>query len=135
MADRVVEKAQRLVDGRVVIGRVDVVQIDVVGCQALKTHVEGPPHVQSAGAPIVRALAHFVAALGGKHDAIAAVGQRFTGDPLRFAGRVHVGRIDKVDAQIERLVNDANRIGFGRLRAKHHRAQAQRRDANAGAAK
>ena len=64
----------------------------------------------------------------------AATGQRLADDLLGFAGRVHVGRVDEVDAGIERPVDDPDAIVVIRVahRPEHHRSEAQGTDLDSG---
>jgi hypothetical protein len=64
----------------------------------------------------------------------APSGERLAHDQLGLARRIHVGRVDEVDPGVERAMNDADRLVVVALapRAEHHRAEAQRADANAG---
>jgi hypothetical protein len=50
-----------------------------------------------------------------------------TDDRFRASRVVDIGRIDEIDALIERFIDDAFGRGFVCLFAEHHRAQAERR--------
>jgi hypothetical protein len=69
--------------------------------------------------------------LGGQHHllpAATALGEPapddVLGDALAGLPAVHVGGVEKIDPQFERLVHDGKRIGFTGLRTKVHGAQA-----------
>ena len=55
---------------------------------------------------------------------------------LGLAGRVHVGRVDEVDAGVERPVDDPDAVVVVRVahRPEHHRSEAQRTDLDSGGA-
>jgi hypothetical protein len=66
------------------------------------------------------------------HVVAPAAGQRLADDLLGLAAAIDVGRVDEIDAGVERSVDDpdalvvigvAGRVGS---RSKHHRAEAER---------
>ena len=78
--------------------------------------------------------------LGGEDDLVApaaALGDPpaddLLGDPFAGLPSVHVGRVEEVDAQVERPVHDGVAVVFRGLRAEVHRAEAQPADRQAGA--
>ena len=62
--------------------------------------------------------------------------QRLADDLLRLAARVDVGGVDEVDPRVERVVDDADRLVVVGVAPgpEHHRAEAERADADARAA-
>ncbi|MEZ4683969.1 MAG: hypothetical protein R2932_58140 [Caldilineaceae bacterium] len=67
--------------------------------------------------------------------ALAVAFQRFAGDSFTLATRIDIGGIEKINAGINRPVNNCIRIFRARLAAEHHTAQTQRTDVGAGTAK
>ena len=72
--------------------------------------------------------------LGGDNPVIAVGGDGAADDLFRRAGIIDVGRVDEVDAEAARLVDDPARGGFVGGAAEHHGAEANRRDLQSGAA-
>jgi hypothetical protein len=73
--------------------------------------------------------------LRGEHDVVTPSFERLADDLLRLAGRVHVGRVDEVDARVERRVDDSHAvvvIGVADS-AEHHRAETVDAHLDAGA--
>ena len=93
-------------------------------------------------AGVVGPVPHRQARLGGEQHAVAPAAQRLADDLLRHAVGVDVGGVDQVDAGVEAQVDLARGAGDvghpdRRVRApaaEGHRAERQRRDAQAGAA-
>ncbi len=72
--------------------------------------------------------------LRSEHDVRAlAVGQRLADKTLTGAGGVRVGRIDEVDAGVERVLNDGDGVLLVRAAPEHHRAEAELTDLDARA--
>ena len=94
--------------------------------------VDPPPRVALA----VRIVAHRAVELGGQHHVVASTLQRIADDLLALPGGVDVGRVDEVDAGIDRPVDDPSALGVVGVApgAEHHRAQPERADLDAGAA-
>jgi hypothetical protein len=84
---------------------------------------------------VVGVIAHRHVRLGGQDDVVTAPGQCLADDLLGFAGGVHVGGVDEVDAGIQRTMNDCCAFGvvLGAPVTEHHGAQAQLADLGAGA--
>jgi hypothetical protein len=57
--------------------------------------------------------------------------QRASDDPLAFAARVTVARVDQVDPGVDGAMNDADRFGLGRGVGEVVAPQAERRNADA----
>ena len=127
-ADQIGEGAQSLVDVRRRVGAMHLVQIDVVGAQPAQAvlHLTHQPAPRGAGH--VGIITHREVGLGGEHDSVAPAAQRLADDLLRFAVRVHVRRVDEVDASVEGLMNDPYRLLVIRIApgTEHHRSQAVR---------
>jgi len=94
---------------------------------AVITHLRDSP-------PPFGPLAHLVSQLGRDHPALALAGNGPPGDLLGAAFVVGVGAIDEVDARLEGVAHDLLRGLLVGLAAEHHRAQAQGRYLQAGAA-
>ncbi len=114
----------------------DLVEIDVIGLEAAERALDGLDDPAPRIALLVRILAHGAMHLGGEHDLVATAFQRLADDLLRLALAVSIGGVDEIDADIQRLVNDAGAlvmIGVGDA-AEHHRAEAVGADLDACAA-
>ena len=136
-ADEVGEGAERLVDVRVRLGPVHLVEVDPVGAEAAEARVDLLHDPAARVALLVRAVAHAAVELRGQDDAVAAAARERLADYLlRLAARVDVRGVDEVDPRVERPVDDADRLVVVRVApgAEHHRAEAERADADAGAA-
>ncbi len=128
---------QCLLDGRAGVVAVDLIEVHVVGSQPLEAGIDGRAHVLAAQAPVVGALPHRVEDLRGQHDVLAVALEGRADDLLASSARVHVGRVDEVDTQLEGALDD--RDGLLLLddplppigRAKAHRSQADLTDARA----
>ncbi|HEY5294483.1 MAG TPA: hypothetical protein VIJ70_03310 [Gaiellaceae bacterium] len=115
----------------------DLVEVDPVGLQAAQAVLD-LLHDPAARVPAhVRiSVVHRAVHLGREHDGVAAPFEGLADDLLRLAARVDVGRVDEVDACVERAVDDRDRLVVVGVApgAEHHRAQAERADLDAGAA-
>jgi len=134
--DEIRKHPERLVDVRVRVEAVDLVEIDPVGVEPAQTVLDRLRDPAPGGSAVVRVLTERQTDLRGEHDVVAAaVGQGLADDRLRLPGRVEVGRVDEVDAGVERAVDDPDRVVVVTVaeRAEHHRAEAQLTDRDAGA--
>ena len=141
-AHEVVERAHRLLDRRVLVPGVHPVEVDVVGLQPAQRLLAAGRERLAAGAAAVRIAREEVAReLGGDDDAVAparVAADVVADDLLGVAVGVDVGGVDEVAAALEEAVED----GLGVLDAgapapvlaEGHRAEAERADAQAGAA-
>jgi uncharacterized glyoxalase superfamily protein PhnB len=87
---------------------VALVEVDIVGPEALERRVELLFYLGSREAPV--GVAHREEQLGGEDVAVArAGGERFPEEALGGAATVDIGRVDEVDAQVERLVHAGRR--------------------------
>ena len=108
--DEVAEGPERLVEVDGGVGPVGLVQVDVVGvqpAQAVLDLLHDPPPRRT---PLVGVVAHGRHELGGQHHAVAPPLERLADDLLGLARRVHVGRVNEVDARIEGGVDDADAV-------------------------
>lgn len=81
-------------------------------------------------------IADRVVELRAEHHVVATTAYRRADDALVLAVAIHVGRVDQVDASVERRVDDAaarTQIGVA-PGAEHHRAQPEPADRDPGAA-
>ncbi|MNS88881.1 hypothetical protein D3C72_1228730 [compost metagenome] len=127
--------------GRLAPDVVHLVEVDVVEPHALQAALAGALDVQRRELRGVGPLAHVAVDLGGDDDLLApaaALGEPaaedLLGDALAAHPAVDVGRVEEVDAVLERAVHDGERVRFGGLGPEVHRAQAQPADHQAGAA-
>ena len=106
--------AHRFLDGDFRIDAVLVVQIDVIDAETLETGIAGLTHVlgcsiDAEGRAVGTARN---AEFGGEHDFVAARFQYLPEQALVGTDAVHVGSVEKVDADIERGVEHAEIGGF-----------------------
>ena len=108
----VVQRFQRLLDGRFVVPAMNLVEVHVVGLQALQALVEFEEDGLAREAASVGLVAHHAMDLGRDHHRLAAhVGlQKPAQHRLALAARVDIGGIEEIDAQIECLPQE--RFGF-----------------------
>src|SRR4051812_1717834 len=114
----------------------DLVEVDVVGVQAPQRVLDGLHDPAARAALVVDLVAHLAVELRGEDDVVAAAFEGLADDLLVLALRIDVGRVDEVDARVERGVDDPDRLVVVGLTpgAEHHRAEAQGADLYAGAA-
>ncbi len=131
----------------VALGPVDLVEVDHVGAQAperafARGQDVGPGQALAFADP--GHAARGAGDLGGQHDALAQT--RVGGQPVAddgFGGaerflarrhRVHLGRVDEVDAALDRAREDGVGVTFGDLLAEGHGAEADGGDAQVAGA-
>ncbi len=109
----VVQRLERLLDRHPSVPAVRLVQVDVVGAQAAEAVVDLLHDVLAGQAHAVGSLAHRPEHLGGDHDllAVGEVRQGAAHDLLAGAVGVHVGRVEEVDAGLDRPLD----VGPARL--------------------
>ncbi len=119
----------------------DLVEIHIVEAQSSQAVVDRLEHVLARQPALVRSRAHRVEHLGGDDHSLALHAeflQRPPEDLLALAFRVHVGRVEEVDSQIQRLAHDGKARLLGkhpvRTAAKAHAAQADSGDLQSGCA-
>jgi hypothetical protein len=110
------------------------IQVEIVGAEPLEGVLDRAQDPLPRPAAVVRLVAHGHEELRGQHHLVAAALKCLTEDLLRDAAGVDVGGVDEVDAGVECVVDDADRVGAVLVapRAEHHRAQAQRADRHPG---
>jgi hypothetical protein len=125
------QRRQRLLVARRRVGTVDLVEVDAIRLQPAQAVLDLPHQPPPGVATHVAVLTHRRMGLGGEHDVVAAAsGEGCADDLLGFAGRVHVGGVDEVDAGIEGAMDDGDRVVVVAVApgAEHHGAEAQRAD-------
>src|SRR6266480_4553265 len=111
LLDEPLHRAHRLLDRHLGIDAVLVIEIDRVNAEALQARLAGAHHVLGPAVDILLSLRSLhLAELGGDDDAVAPAAQRSSEQLLVVPPAVHVGRVEEVDAFVERVVNDANRL-------------------------
>ena len=128
LALEVGERAQRLLDVGLRLGPMDLIQVDVVGAEPAQAVLHLAHYSQPGVAPLVDALPHVAVHLAREHDVVAAALQRTADDLLGLPGRVHVGRVDEVDAAVDGGVDVPHAVVHVGVAppAEHHRAEAVR---------
>ncbi len=136
LAHEVVERRERLLPGRRRVGPVDLVEVDDVRLQPTQAVLDLLLDRLARQTALVGTRPHRAPDLGREHRLLAPPLEGLADDLLRLALRVDVGRVDEVDAGVERAVDDADALlvaGVAPL-AEHHRAETQRRDLETGVA-
>ena len=113
------EGADGLGVGHVGVGAVVLVEVDAVGAERLQRRLAGGADVLGAPVDLPRAAGPDVAGLGRDEHLVVAALQRLGDQPLVVADlalvdAVRVGRVDEVDAGVERGVDGADRLLLGR---------------------
>jgi hypothetical protein len=105
--DDIVQRLQRLLDRRRIVEAVDLVEIDVVGAEAAQAVVDLVEDRLARQAGAVGAGPHAVEHLGGEHDLVAPgeVPDRAADDLLGGAVGIGVGRVEEIDAEVDRLLD------------------------------
>ena len=106
--DHVVQRFERLFDGRFVVPAVNLVEVDVVGLEAAQALVELEEDRFAREAAAVGLVAHDAVDLGGDDDGFAAgVGlEEAAEDLFAVAAGVDVGGVEEIDAEIEGLAEE-----------------------------
>ncbi len=117
------------------------VEIEMVRLEAAEALFAGAPDVQSRQARLIGPGAHAAEDFRGEHHLLppaAALGtpspDDLFRDPFAHFPAVDVGRIEEVDAEVERPIHDGEAVRFGRVRAEVHGAQTEPADFQARAA-
>jgi hypothetical protein len=132
--DEVTEGGKCLVHIGGGIGTVHLVEVDVIGAEPAETvlgRLGDPP----AGAPApVGVVPHRQAELGGQDDLVSAPLDGLAHDGLGLTRRVHVGRVDEVDAGVEGGLDHPDRFVVIRIaaRSEHHGPEGHLADRDAG---
>jgi len=110
------------------------IEIDPVRLQAAQAVVDGSRDPSPRIAPLILVGPHLVVELGGENDVVASSAQRGADDLFAFAERVDVGRVDEIDAAVERTMDDAfTRLMIGVAPcAQHHGTETEAAHVHAG---
>ena len=107
------ERADGVLDRRVRVDAVLVVQVDVVGAEPPQRALDRGADVGRAAVEAPRAAAGVgdEAELGRQHDLVAAALHGPADELLVGVGAVDLGGVDEGDAEVERPVDGADRLG------------------------
>ena len=110
VANEAVERGQGLLDGGGGVGAVNLVEVDALHAQAPERGLARLNDVLRREASAVRPLAHPHAALGGDDRLIphGVFPHPLAGDLLAHAERIHVRRIEEVDAEFDRAPEEGS---------------------------
>ena len=113
LGDQIGQGADGLLDGRVRVDPVLVVQVDVVGAEPLEGALDGGADVGRAAVGDAGPAAGVgdEAELGGHHDLVAAASDGLADQFLAVERAVDLGGVDVGDAQVQRAVDSADRLG------------------------
>ena len=125
LVHEVVERAQRLLERRVVIEAVQVEHVDAIGRKTTKTGLDGANQVQARRTACVRVLARREVRLAGDHHLVPLIGDEAAEDLLGAAPVVDVGGIEDVDPGVARRAELRRRRGLVGIAAERHRPQAE----------
>ena len=131
LLDQLRHGTDRLLYRRVGVDAVLVVDVDVVGADPLERCVAGRQHVLAVPAdakPFPLFVAD-VAELGREHDLVAPALDRPADESLVGERAVDVGRVEEVDAELERALDRRDRLGLVRRSVElghSHAAEAER---------
>ena len=113
------------------------VEIDMVCPQAPEAFFAGAFDMQGREARLVGPVAHPSIDLRGQNKLFASTAaliepaaDNLFGHPFADFPPIHVGAVEKIDAQFQRVVHDGKAVGFGGLRPEVHSAKAKAADAN-----
>ncbi len=107
--DEIGEGDERLFDVGLGVGTVDLIEVDVVGAETFQARFGGLNDVQARQPDLVCARAHATAHFGGDYHVLTLALQRATENLLGFTARVNVGRVEEVDALVQRAIHQ--RVG------------------------
>ena len=124
LPDQVSDRAHAFFERRIGQRAVKVQDVDVIGAEPLQAGFHRLDDPLARLALLVRPAAAHIAELGGHDPAVATVRNGAPDDLLRAACVVDVGRVDKIDALLESLADDALGGRLVGLAAEHHRAEA-----------
>ena len=115
-----------------------VIEIDHLDAEALQARLACAHHVLRAAIDVLLAIGGLhLAELRRHHHALAPAAQRFTEQLLVVPPAIHIGGVEEVDALVERIVDDADRLFVVRVAidAGHrHQAETNRRNLDAAIA-
>jgi hypothetical protein len=121
-----------LLDIGVGIGAVDLVHVDTVGLEAAQRVLDGRDDPPPGGTLLVRVGTHGAAELRREDHVVPAALESPADNLLRVS--VRVSGVDQVDACVERLADDPDRVlgvGVADLSGEHERAEPVRADLDA----
>ena len=138
LLDQLRHRAHGVLDRGVRIDAMLIVEINHLDAETAQARLAALPDVLglAVDAAIAPVLAADVAELGGEDHLIAPAADGASDELLVAAHTVHVGRVEKRDAQIERALDRRHRLVFvlATVELRHaHAAQAHRRHFEAGA--
>src|SRR6185295_14267660 len=129
LLDQALHRADRVLDRHGGVDTVLVVEVDDVDAQALQARLARLHDVLGLAVHALLALRVLgLAELGGDDHALAAALQRLAEQRLVVAPAVHVRGVGEIDALVERVVDDADRLVVAgvAIDARHgHEAQAE----------
>lgn len=102
--------AHGLFNGRIGVDAVLIVEVDVIDLKSREACVAACFHVLRI-APDAKEFAvgvANVAELGGEHNPVAPIGDRFSDERFVSPHAVHVGRVEEVAARVQEAVDDAD---------------------------
>src|SRR5260221_10309015 len=104
----IVQRTQRLLEGRRRIGEMQVVEVDVVGREAREAGVEPLSDGSAREASRIGLRTRFRR----EHEIVSAAGERLAKELLRGAGTVALGRVDEGHPELLRAIDDRLRTSF-----------------------
>ena len=136
LLDQLGHRPDRLLDRHVRVHAVLVVEIDPVGPEALERALDRAAHVLGRAVAHPRPSARLVALradaeLGRDHPVVSMSGDRLADQLLVLERPVHLGRVEEVDPQIERLADrrDCLVLVGGAVEGRHaHASESERGD-------
>ena len=130
--DELRHRADRLLDRDAEVDAVLVVEVDVIEAEPSQRGFARLPYVLGVATHLARAVVVAdVAELRREHDLVPPVADRFAHELLVRTAAVHVGRVEEVDAELERSVDRRDRLALvGRsVELRHpHAAEAESGD-------
>jgi hypothetical protein len=98
---QIVQRIERLFDGRLRVEAVHVVEIDVIGAEPAQAGFAGFNQMMAGGADLVGTVAHLKCRFGGDQDRIAPPGDGLAQNLLGRAFGIHVGGIEEIDSSFQ----------------------------------
>ncbi len=144
---QIVERAHRFFDRRDIVLGMNLIKVDVIGLQPFQAARHAVHDVATAGADIVRPLAHAAIAFGGDHHVGASdtqILQRLPDNLLGLTGGIDIGGIEKIHPAFQRArdqgrrtlqIQPANGAEYSVAATECHGAETNLRHEQAGIAK
>ena len=123
LSHQVVERTQRLLEGGVAVPSVHLVQIDVIGLEPTKAALDLPQDVHAGRAAPVEVLTHRQPDFGGQHDLLPDALQGVAQECLALPTAIDVGRVDEIDAMIQRELHHPVRLILAQVAHVHLAAE------------